>query len=57
MFYSVFLRTERLCELSRVSSRWRNNDQDAFALQREPGQGMVFELRAPKALEIEEFEV
>ncbi len=32
------------------------NDQDAFALKLEPGQGMVFELRTPKKLEIEEFE-
>ncbi|MBN1447351.1 MAG: hypothetical protein JXA28_05420, partial [Bacteroidetes bacterium] len=32
------------------------NDQDAFILKLEPGQGMVFELRAPKKLEIEEFE-
>ena len=32
------------------------DDQEAFALRLEPGQGMVFELRAPKKLEIEEFE-
>ncbi|MBR9977268.1 MAG: VWA domain-containing protein [Bacteroidetes bacterium] len=46
----------RSANLSGVIFRCCKNDQDAFALKLEPGQGMVFELRVPEALEIEEFE-